>query len=116
MRKTDLARRAFKIYKGGKTYLLLPYLLVLACAFSLPAVCLTYLYEEVYRGFFILIPVYVYFAFPIWLGCVVSFFLMMNAFAIFFGMRTFFVRDEATFEDMIYAMFGFRLKADASGK
>lgn len=41
---------------------------------------------------------------------------MMNAFAIFFGMRTFFVRDEATFEDMIYAMFGFRLKADASGK
>lgn len=116
MRKTDLARRAFKIYKGGKTYLLLPYLLVLACAFSLPAMCLTYLYDDVYRGFFILIPVYVYFAFPVWLGCVVSFFLMMDAFANFFGVRTFFDKDETTFEDIIYVVFGFRLKADGGGK
>lgn len=111
MRKTDLARRAFKIYKSGKTYLLMPYLLVLGCAFSVPAMGLTYLYEEVYRGFFILIPVYVYVAFPVWLGCVVSFFLMMDAFANFFGMRTFIDRNEASFEDIIYTMFGFRIKA-----
>ena len=116
MKKTSIARKAHEIYNGNNKYLLVPYFVLLFSAFCIPAMFINYLYTSINRAFFILIPFYVYFAFPVFLGAIISFFLMGDSFVRFFSRKQNAKNNDLTFEDLIFKLFGFRIKDDKNGK
>lgn len=116
MKKSTMARKAIEIYNGDNKYLLIPYFLLLFFGFCIPAIFINYLYTSVNRGFFILIPFYVYFAFPVFLGAIISFFLIGESFVRFFGQKQNVKDNPLTFEDLILKLFGFRINGDKNGK
>lgn len=116
MRKTYLARKAFNIYKTERSYLVIPYFIAFVFALCAPAIFINYLYTNVHRLFFIMIPIYIYFSFPIWLGAIVCFSLMANSFGVFFGRKPIIESSNSNFEDLIFKLFGFRIKEDRNGE
>lgn len=116
MKKTGMARKALEIYNSESKYLLIPYFALLFFGFCIPAIFINYLYTSINRGFFILIPLYVYFAFPVFLGAIISFFLIGESFVRFFGQKQNVKNNDLTFEDLIFKLFGLRIKDDKNGK
>jgi hypothetical protein len=114
--KTFLARKAYTIYCGRNSYLLLPYFFFLFSSFCIPVAGITYIYENFGRLFVFLIPVYLYVAFPVWLGATVTFYLMFNVFMRFFGQKNLIKAEDASFSDVIYQLFGFKLRDNDNGK
>ncbi len=116
MRKTYFARKVFNTYKTERSYLIILYFITFVFSLCAPAIFINYLYTDVHRLFFIVIPFYIYFSFPMWLGAIVCFSLMANSFGIFFGRKPIVEISNSTFEDLIFKLFGFRIKEDGNGE
>jgi hypothetical protein len=108
MRKTDLARIAFKFYAEKNIVYLVAYTAAMLAVSWAPLILIAYLYEHVHPSFYLLVFIYAYFGFPLLFAGAIGFFLVANALPRLAG-QTFRLKD-ATFSEFVQGLFGFKIK------